>query len=389
MSTGPVYYFQIVSIFCEDLHVVLDIGSDCVKEIDASHDSWATRLVFRRLDGLNEGPVDRSHVFGLFSQDGRCRLDVGSDCMKKEQPASHVSWATRLYIEPWDKLNRQTVNYGDVVHIISEDKRRCLDIGIYSMLKEQSADHDSWATRLKVRDGEAPAAPPATVPVESVYALSILADRVYHLQNNEYDQLDAPEVGYTCIRESIRSPSISNLFVCKMAVWQHSTNGNVVLAIKGTSLTNVNDIMNDIQMVLGGINSWAIVQPTINTALDLVKTYHVNMITGHSLGGYMTEIIATNNNIPGIGFCAPGTNGPVIGLGGKVTDGFHNVNFEHDVAGNVLAGVYTHVQWSVYVTLDGVHHSVSLMTDYFKNKQDVTNANIISHCSSGYLGYYI
>ncbi|NEP61693.1 MAG: hypothetical protein F6K31_32865 [Symploca sp. SIO2G7] len=34
-------------------------------------------------------------LVGIFSEDGRVRLDVGIRAMKEEVPASHESWATR------------------------------------------------------------------------------------------------------------------------------------------------------------------------------------------------------------------------------------------------------------------------------------------------------
>jgi hypothetical protein len=174
-----------------------------------------------------------------------------------------------------------------------------------------------------------------------------------------------------------------------MAVWTNSY-GKKVLAIKGTDLSNMSDIVNDVSMVLGGENSRYAVGPTVARALQLIKRYDVNMITGHSLGGYMAEIIATNHGIPGIAFCAPGTNGPATKLGGSVVEGFHNVNFEHDPAGNIMSGIYQHVQWSIFVKSpnDQYTHGIDYMVEYFSRREYLDNANIQSHCSSYPTGYY-
>jgi hypothetical protein len=195
-----------------------------------------------------------------------------------------------------------------------------------------------------------------------------------------------PDAGdYKVILDSVCDTGALN---CKMAVWKNSSNGNVVLAIKGTDPTSFNDGVQDISMVLGGVGSIAVVQPTLNIARNLVEKFGVNMVTGHSLGGYITEIVATNGCLPGIAFCAPGSNGPIVKLGGNVVKGFHNVNFENDVLGNVMAGVYQHVQWSVYVKCEGYTHGISYMVEEFKGKQHITNANVEARSTSYPTGWY-
>mmetsp|Transcript_24204 Transcript_24204/g.22008 ORF Transcript_24204/g.22008 Transcript_24204/m.22008 type:complete len:230 (+) Transcript_24204:154-843(+) len=221
----------------------------------------------------------------------------------------------------------------------------------------------------------------------SVYTLSVIASNVYSLADgyNE-DKLNKSlqSEGYSVIKESVRGESFG---ILRMAVWRHSSNGNIVLAIKGTTLTEGTDLINDITLALGGTSAILAVQPTLATARDLINKYNVNLITGHSLGGYITEIIATNDNIPGIAFCAPGSNGPIVRLGGTERTGFHNINFEHDVLGNILPGIYTHVQWSIYIS-GGYHHSIDLMVDYFRPKPGITNLNVQSRSTSRLTGYY-
>ena len=147
--------------------------------------------------------------------------------------------------------------------------------------------------------------------------------------------------------------------------------------------------LNDVGLVLGGVASMSI-RPTINQAEELASRYNISMVTGHSLGGYVAEIIATNRGIAGASFCGPGVNGPVVKFGGSVTPGFQNIQFEHDLIGNFNCAVYTHVQWSVYVATPGGSpcHSIDEMVKYFKGKQHITNRNVVDKSSSYPTGYY-
>jgi hypothetical protein len=143
---------EIVGIFSETGEFRLDIGTDAVKQnVPASHDSWATRLIIRRLDGPSRGPVHDNDVVGIFSEDGRFRLDIGTDAMKQNVPASHESWATRLRIARLSGPNVGPATYEDVVGIFSEDGKFRLDIGTDAMKKNVGADHNSWATRLRIK----------------------------------------------------------------------------------------------------------------------------------------------------------------------------------------------------------------------------------------------
>jgi len=128
----------------------LDIGVHCVKnEVPASHDSWATRLVIKRLDGPSEGVVQSDHVVGIFSENGQHRLDVGVRAMKKNGPPSHESWATRLNIKRLGE-GKGPLMYNEIVGVFSECGNKRLDIGERSMKENVPAAHNSWATSLKI-----------------------------------------------------------------------------------------------------------------------------------------------------------------------------------------------------------------------------------------------
>merc|ERR1711959_677240 len=96
LAMGKIHEKDLIKILSEDKKVRLDIGGDCVlKEIPASHESWATRLIIKRVDGPSRGDIETDHVVGIFSENNDKRLDIGGDAMKEEVPASHESWATR------------------------------------------------------------------------------------------------------------------------------------------------------------------------------------------------------------------------------------------------------------------------------------------------------
>jgi len=222
--------------------------------------------------------------------------------------------------------------------------------------------------------------------LETAYTLAKLAKAVYTLDHTvcahgEDDAcktaLDTDTGDYEVLRGSIVNMNSG----IKLAVWKNAENGNTVLAIKGTNPKSSSDDYEDLLLVLGGAEAAARAEAVKAKAAEWIKKFGVNMITGHSLGAYHAEIVATNEGLPGIAFCAPGVNGPKQRLGGEVTAGFHNVNFKHDALGNVNALFQKHVQLSVYVPnpTSLVTHSIDGMVAYFKRpaQQKITNVNIL------------
>ena len=169
MST--IKYGETVGVFSEDGKFRLDIGTDATKKtIPAAHNSWATRLKIKRLDGENSGVISDRHVVGIFSEDGKFRLDIGTDAMKKNVPAKHISWATRLVIKRLDGASSGEVCYGHVVGIFSENEKYRLDIGTDAMKTTVPAAHNSWATRLRIQDPD---------PIKDV----VISQIVYDVKN--------------------------------------------------------------------------------------------------------------------------------------------------------------------------------------------------------------
>lgn len=150
MST--IEYEKMVGIISKDGRFRLDISTDAMKQnIPATHDSWATRLVIKRLDGPSSGAVSDDQVVGIFSEDGKVRLDIGHDATKKDIPATHYCWGTRLIIKRLDGSSSGDVCYDHVVGIFSQDGKYRLDISTSAMKKDVPAKRDCWATRLKIK----------------------------------------------------------------------------------------------------------------------------------------------------------------------------------------------------------------------------------------------
>ena len=143
---------DLIKIISENNEARLDIGVWCVKEeVPSNHNSWATRLQIKRLDGPNRGLVNTNHVIGIFSEDGKTRLDLGERAMKKNGRISHESWATRLRMKRLNGTSNTPLRYGEIIGLFSECGKKRLDIGERAMKENIPASHDSWATRLHIQ----------------------------------------------------------------------------------------------------------------------------------------------------------------------------------------------------------------------------------------------
>jgi hypothetical protein len=107
------------------------------------------------------------------------------------------------------------------------------------------------------------------------------------------------DYGYDFVRGSVRLSSAvhdvnPNNPVCHMAVFAHKDGVKKVLTIKGTSPSRGFDIIQDIKMLWGWSASIRAIRATCEVARQEIADYNVNLVTGHSLGGYYAEILATN-----------------------------------------------------------------------------------------------
>lgn len=225
--------------------------------------------------------------------------------------------------------------------------------------------------------------------------LAWMANAVYDLHAHETIQGNNKNLGKLMrkgwkLGECIQQPDFSaqmppNL---AMACFLNDKTGVMVLAFKGTTPTSATDLTADAMSVLLGADP----DDPFFAGCNVLKEYQDEgykvMVTGHSLGGYMAEVVATNVGISGVGFAAPGSGRH----GGDFIDGrsgFQNINFEYDYMGNIFPGVYEHKQWSVYVQDHGSYtHGMDYMVKSMEKRPDWTNKNAVRKCSSWPTGYY-
>lgn len=150
-AAGTINYGDSVGIFSTTQAVRLDIGTLAMKEnVPANHNSWATQLEIRRLDGPSTGPVMSDHEVGIFSPTQPYRLDIGTRATKENVPETHRSWATVLEIRAANGTKTGPVQYGDLIGIFSTTQPYRLDIGTRATKEDVPASHSSWATVLKI-----------------------------------------------------------------------------------------------------------------------------------------------------------------------------------------------------------------------------------------------
>ena len=139
------------------------------RETPETHDSPTTRLKLRRLDGPSIGPVSACHVVGIFSEDGKKRLDLVRAVLP--QVTIHQTAATCLLIEPLqpgggvlDAEERRAQPAGDVLHYGqtvgvfslpdgSGNPRLRLDLGTESVFATKPCKGDAkddWGNSLRV-----------------------------------------------------------------------------------------------------------------------------------------------------------------------------------------------------------------------------------------------
>jgi len=128
---------------------------------------------------------------------------------------------------------------------------------------------------------------------------------------------------------------------------------------------------------------------------DLRQQYGTErvFVTGHSLGGYLGEIISTRYSVPGVVFCAPGPDS-VHGLtkhnGVNLHARFQNINADTDPAGNINPGFYLHAQWSVFVSdlhAHGIDNMIEALQD-IPGSEGITNHNVLNFVNVGWDNNY-
>jgi len=234
----------------------------------------------------------------------------------------------------------------------------------------------------------------------NVVPLAQMSSLVYQLHSSTTISGSSPEIdaaGFTLAKVKQQPDfEVGGDFLPAFAIWKRTSPcKQAVLAIKGTSgVWSLTDLRVDMKSIIGGEKpetAMAMLQKQVERLQN--KGYTV-LVTGHSLGGYMGEVMSTTYNLAGAVFDAPGPdsdgnehNGP------HQNAAFQNINAEHDTFGNFMPGVNKHKQWSVYA--DGLNtHSIDAMITFLKDKSaalsaDITNANVLDYCLSKWYGYLL
>merc|ERR1712217_224434 len=229
-----------------------------------------------------------------------------------------------------------------------------------------------------------------------VVLLAQMSAAVYDLHKSEkIDQKKFPELAHSGFKIPENQSKQQDCyypgkdFDPAWAVWVRGK--QAVLAIKGTDPGSVTDVAADARSIVGGLLPVHATRVLLQKVREFRAQGYTVLVTGHSLGGYIGEIVSTHGNVPGCVFCAPGPNSPInTHTGEHENPNFHNINAAHDPFGNVAPGYFSHKQWSIYI--EGLwHHGIGEMIEELKKRgNDVTNANVVSkHCTSSWNGYWL
>lgn len=160
-----------------------------------------------------------------------------------------------------------------------------------------------------------------------------------------------------------------------------------VFVFKGTSVLNTGDDLQDVVNIASGSPPTETMVKAAKIIADYQKRGYTVMTTGHSLGGYLAEIVATTIGLAGAGFCAIGP-GWHDGFKGGHLSGFRNINFRVDPLGNYApVPGYGHAQIPIYVYDCGIiaHHHYEIMLRAMRMRgRSWTNQN--AHCHCGHQG---
>jgi len=225
--------------------------------------------------------------------------------------------------------------------------------------------------------------------------LAQMANISYELDSNTEITSTSPEItaeGFQ-VADAVPQPEyqIGGVFLPAYAVWTRDAPcKQAVLAIKGTSLNSLTDIRADAKNIFVGVDPTTAKEKLGKVVDKYERDGYVVLVTGHSLGGFMGEIMSTTKNLPGAVFNAPGPDGYLRSYNGPSKNAdFHVVNAEIDPIGNLKFSLWLHKSWPIYVVGDH-SHSILRMIDALEQKApDATNVNVLKKCSDYILGYHL
>lgn len=202
-----------------------------------------------------------------------------------------------------------------------------------------------------------------------------------------YEDPPTETANFRCDLASIRDPT--EKVEAKMVVYIRRNGGKnargrdlAVLVFRGT------EDWDDFSRDMSSIVAYEYPSLIVTTAAEIVKMYQdqgcIVMVCGHSMGGYLAEVVATTLGLNGACFCAPGPgrhNGPRAPVAGFVV-----INHDSDNIGNHNRQL--HQSAPVYVQDGGVlqnpfrAHSITRMVGYMQTREDWTNLNLASKCAN-------
>ena len=145
---------------------------------DAEDDSWATRLVFKKLgDERSDDLIHHGDEVGIFSAENNLRLDAGDATCE----AGHESWATCFHVKA---LDGSALRYGTEMGLFSTRDSSRLDIRYASADGVVGPAVESETTRFKLMSAEAPSMiPPPIITVKRAVKAST---EVYNVTMAEF-----------------------------------------------------------------------------------------------------------------------------------------------------------------------------------------------------------
>lgn len=224
--------------------------------------------------------------------------------------------------------------------------------------------------------------------------LAVLANDVYLLSDRKEltNDMLSPEAKAAGVTVHASHPQ-ENIFRnpnLKPAWAVFNTGGTAVLAIKGTSPTaSLGDLQADISYIVKGERApTQVIDYLSGEVRKLQPTFSNIVLTGHSLGGYFSEVLSTSfgpGGLPGVTFQAPGPKGLQSShVGPYRNPNFSVINAEKDEIGNFLFPAFFHSVNTIFVkgirsgntiTTAGDGHLLTTMIEFLgkPNCRDLTN----------------
>jgi pimeloyl-ACP methyl ester carboxylesterase len=190
-----------------------------------------------------------------------------------------------------------------------------------------------------------------------------------------------------CFFQRHHSGHNPSTYVPTFCMFEHTQASKLVFVIPGVSSEWDKSVT--YKTAIGGAFPTRFMSWTANQLSNCWKLKHGCLVVGHSLGGYLAEVVATHLRMPGVAFAAPGPDGLLTGHSGTARCGFaphpwfRVVNYWKDPVGNLMWPRNSHaVQPAFLEGLEG-HYIDDLLARFEKAPylKSLTNQNLIDWTS--------